>query len=69
MTNAAEYLLRTIHTFVDDPPDSEFQLGYLQALIAAYREGALDGSAAGPVPGEPDFVTQLSPASRPTAVN
>jgi hypothetical protein len=35
---AAHYLIRTIEGFLSDPPDTEYQRGYLSALIAIYHE-------------------------------
>lgn len=36
------YVETAIRGFLIDPPDSEFQRGYLAALVTVYRE-ALDG--------------------------
>jgi hypothetical protein len=33
------FLIRQIELFLIDPPDSDFQCGYLAALIIVYREG------------------------------
>ena len=35
----APYLMSSIEGFLGDPPDTEFQRGYLAALITVYREG------------------------------
>jgi hypothetical protein len=35
----APLLMQAINGFSADPPDTEFQRGYLAALIWAYREG------------------------------
>lgn len=33
------FIERAIESFLNDPPDTEFQRGYLGALINVYREG------------------------------
>lgn len=33
------YLDKCIEGFIADPPDSEYQCGFLAALLALYREG------------------------------
>jgi len=33
------FLMNAIESFFSDPPDSEFQRGYLSALINVYAEG------------------------------
>lgn len=35
----APYLASSIEGFLRDPPDSNFQRGYLAALLAVYSEG------------------------------
>lgn len=35
----APFLMSAIEAFLRDPPDSEFQKGYLAALLIVYREG------------------------------
>lgn len=35
---AEPYIMKAIEGFLNDPPDSEFQEGYLSALISVYRE-------------------------------
>lgn len=35
----APYLLRAVLAFLDDPPDSDYQAGFLAALLTIYREG------------------------------
>ena len=36
------YVIEALEGFLNDPPDSDFQFGYLSALCAVYRE-ALNG--------------------------
>lgn len=38
-TEAEEYILIAMYSFVGDPPDSDFQSGYLAALKAVATEG------------------------------
>lgn len=35
----APWLIRAIEGFLIDPPDRDYQRGYLAALVCAYREG------------------------------
>lgn len=35
----APFLMSAIEAFLRDPPDSDFQAGYLSALLVVYREG------------------------------
>lgn len=35
----APFLMAAIEGFLRDPPDSDFQAGYLSALLVVYREG------------------------------
>lgn len=35
----APFLIQAINLFLIDPPDSDYQLGYLAALVAVYKEG------------------------------
>ena len=39
------YVLEAIAGFIGDPPDSQFQRGYLSALLDIYREGLGNKSA------------------------
>lgn len=41
---ASRYILDAILSFLSDPPDSDFQRGYLAALISIYREGLNKGA-------------------------
>jgi len=41
----APFILRAVRRFLADPPDSDFQRGYLSALINIYREGLGRGDA------------------------
>jgi hypothetical protein len=34
---AAEYLDKALHSFIVDPPDTDFQRGYQEALRETYR--------------------------------
>lgn len=34
----APFILRAVEGFLGDPPDSDFQRGYLAALVNIYRE-------------------------------
>jgi predicted ATPase len=36
---ASRYLERSFGLFLGDPPDSDYQRGYLAALLTLYREG------------------------------
>lgn len=36
---ASRYLLHAIVSFTNDPCDSDFQRGFLSALLVVYREG------------------------------
>lgn len=36
---AGRYLQAALFSFLNDPPDSLFQCGYLAALLAVYQEG------------------------------
>jgi hypothetical protein len=38
-TRIEPFLIRLIELFLIDPPDSDYQRGYLAALIITYREG------------------------------
>lgn len=40
----APYLVNALEGFINDPPDSPFQRGYLAALIAVYKEGLGKGT-------------------------
>jgi hypothetical protein len=33
------YIMRAVQGFLNDPPDDEFQRGFLSALVVVYREG------------------------------
>lgn len=35
----APYVIKSIESFLTDPPDSEHQLGFLSAMVAVYQEG------------------------------
>lgn len=35
----APYLERAIEAFLNDPPDSDYQKGYLAGILAVYQEG------------------------------
>lgn len=35
----APFIVRAIEGFLADPPDSDYQRGYLAALVNIYREG------------------------------
>ena len=37
-TSAEEYVRSSVHTFLSDPPDSEFQAGFLGALLVIARD-------------------------------
>lgn len=39
------YLMGSIEQFLGDPPDSEFQRGYLAALLSVYTEGLGRGAS------------------------
>jgi|GEM_PF-5575471 len=39
------YLISTIDGFLGDPPDSDFQRGYLSAMLAVYREAVGRGQS------------------------
>jgi hypothetical protein len=39
MTDTQRFIERAIDGFLSDPPDSDFQRGYLAALLNVYREG------------------------------
>lgn len=41
----APYILAAIDGFLNDPPDSEFQRGFLAALLVTYREGIGRGAS------------------------
>lgn len=41
----APYIVAAIEGFLGDPPDSDFQRGYLAALLTVYREGIGRGDA------------------------
>jgi hypothetical protein len=41
----APYLVQTIEGFLNDPPDTPFQRGYLAAVVCVYREGLGRGIA------------------------
>lgn len=41
---ASRYLLNGLLGFVSDPPESDYQRGYLAALLTAYREGLGKGA-------------------------
>ena len=41
---AARYIREAIISYLGDPPDSDFQQGYLAALLDLYREGLGKGS-------------------------
>lgn len=36
---ASRYIARALGGFLNDPPDSDFQRGFLSALLVIYREG------------------------------
>ena len=39
------FIMRAIEGFLSDPPDSEFQRGYLAALVVSYKEGLGRGTS------------------------
>lgn len=41
----ASYMLEAIGRFLSDPPNSDFQRGFLAALLVLYREGGRDSSS------------------------
>ena len=38
-TKAARYIEQAFHGFLTDNPDSDYQRGFLAALLVVYREG------------------------------
>ena len=41
---ASRYLERAMWGFLGDPPDSDYQRGFLAALLVVYREGVGKGA-------------------------
>jgi len=38
------FIMKQIQSFLDDPPDTQHQEGYLSALLVIYREGLRPGT-------------------------
>lgn len=50
--SAERYIQQAIEAFVRDPPDSDFQRGYLEALLVVKREAFINPQARMPCPPE-----------------